>query len=42
MDLEEKNGEIYVGGVNGVTKFDPKQLQLKMGTSDIIIDSIKI
>lgn len=38
---KNKNGEIYVGGVNGVTKFNPLELQLKMGTSDVIIDSIK-
>lgn len=38
---KNKNGEIYVGGVNGVTKFNPLELQLKMGTSDVIVDSIK-
>ena len=38
---KNKNVEIYVGGVNGVTKFNPLELQLKMGTSDVIIDSIK-
>lgn len=38
---KNKNGEIYVGGVNGVTKFNPLELQLKMGTSNVIVDSIK-
>lgn len=38
---KNRNGDIYVGGVNGVTKFNPLELQLKMGTSDVIVDSIK-
>ena len=38
---KNKNGEIYVGGVNGVTKFNPLDIKLKMGTSNVIIDSIK-
>ena len=38
---KNKNGEIYVGGVNGVTKFNPLELQLKMETSNVIVDSIK-
>ena len=38
---KNKNGEIYVGGVNGVTTFNPLELQLKMGTSNVIVDSIK-
>ena len=38
---KNKRGDIYVGGVNGLTKFNPIELQLKIGTSDVIIDSIK-
>ena len=38
---KNKDGQIYVGGVNGVTKFNPRELQLKMETSNVIIDSIK-
>ncbi|MBM6861955.1 histidine kinase, partial [Clostridium saudiense] len=38
---KNKNGEIYVGGVNGVTKFNPLEIQLKMETSNVIVDSIK-
>ncbi len=38
---KNKEGNIYFGGVNGLTEFDPLDIQNKMETSDIIIDSIK-
>lgn len=38
---KNKKGEIYFGGVNGLTKFNPLNIQLSMETSNIIIDSIK-
>ncbi|WP_243190672.1 sensor histidine kinase [Clostridium gallinarum] len=38
---KNKKGEIYFGGVNGLTKLNPLNIQLRMETSDIIIDSIK-
>lgn len=38
---ENKYGEIYFGGVNGVTQFNPLDIQIKMGTSNVLIDSIK-
>ena len=38
---KNKSGEIYVGGVNGLTKFNPVALRFKMLTGDVIVDSIK-
>ena len=38
---KNKEGNIYFGGVNGLIEFDPLDIQNKMETSDIIIDSIK-
>ena len=38
---KNKKGELYVGGVNGLTKFDPLKLKLNMEPSNIIIDKIK-
>ena len=38
---KNKSGEIYFGGVNGLTKFNPLNIQLSMETSDVIIDCIK-
>ena len=38
---KNRNGELYVGGVNGLTKFDPLELNLKMDPKNIIIDSVK-
>lgn len=38
---QNKLGEIYFGGVNGLTKFNPLNIQLTMETSDVIIDTIK-
>ncbi|MDU2122295.1 MAG: two-component regulator propeller domain-containing protein [Clostridium celatum] len=38
---ENKDGDIYFGGVNGLTEFNPLDIQLKMQTSNVIVDSIK-
>lgn len=38
---KNKTGEIYFGGVNGLTKFNPLNIKLNMETSDVIIDSIR-
>ena len=38
---KNKEGNIYFGGVNGLTNFNPLDIQNKMETNDIIIDSIK-
>nr|WP_243281408.1 ATP-binding protein [Clostridium sp. D53t1_180928_C8] len=36
-----KEGNIYFGGVSGLTEFNPVDIQLKMNTSNVIVDSIK-
>jgi len=38
---KNKKGEIYFGGVNGLTKFNPSNIQLNIETSNVIVDSIK-
>ncbi|MGG7214797.1 ligand-binding sensor domain-containing protein [Clostridium nigeriense] len=38
---QNKKGEIYFGGVNGLTKFNPLNIQLNIETSNVIVDSIK-
>ena len=38
---KNKEGNIYFGGVNGLTEFNPLDIKLKMHTNNIIIDSIK-
>lgn len=36
-----KEGEIYFGGVNGLTKFNPLEMQLNNSIENIVVDSIK-
>ena len=38
---KNKEGNIYFGGVNGLTEFNPLDIQLKIQTSNVIVDSIK-
>lgn len=38
---KNKKGEIYFGGVNGLTKFNPLNIHLNMETSDVIVDIIR-
>ena len=38
---KNRKGEIYFGGVNGLTKFNPIELQLNMRTDNVIVDSVK-
>ncbi len=38
---KNKEGNIYFGGVNGLTEFNPVDIKLKMNTSNVIVDSIK-
>lgn len=36
-----KDGDIYFGGVNGLTKFNPENMENKVAASNVIIDTIK-
>lgn len=38
---ENKEGEIYFGGVTGLTKFNPVDKMLNMGIGNVVVDSIK-
>ena len=38
---KNSEGNIYFGGVNGLTEFNPSNIKIKMNTSNVIVDSIK-
>lgn len=38
---KNSQGNIYFGGVNGLTEFNPLDIKIKMNTSNVIVDSIK-